>query len=379
MAEPYIRPNLAATRDGIPDAAAEVACWLNRLEDALRDAGPAVTAEAPGPQAAYDWLALAAALSRVRPELIEECFGGEELQRARAMLDGHGAELARRALSVLNPDAWLEAARDFERSLDDPLDESEEIEGAVELLEDLDEGELVLAAARRFGVADVGLEAGIERCVDWLCQHADAFLAASVYVQAVGLALRPDLESEDYELAVTALKFVHLLDAAEDAEAELTLAHVRPLPAAVVNGLYETYVEERQRLRAVFLAALALKWLPPLRRRVAGRGEEAGQVEARVWEWNSPDGQWLARLVIPDPPPRGEDELLSLAFFDAAHREAAALAGRPVVLAGVEQTIGERGRAPFELGALRASGQSPRLCVGTEQVEWELHMERPDE
>lgn len=379
MSEPYIRPNLAATRDGIPDPAAEVECWLDRLEDALRDAGPEVTADAPGPQEAYDWLALAAKLNRVRSELIDQCDGAEELPRVWAMLDGHGAELARRALHVLNPDAWLEAAERFETWLDESPDVAAETERAVELLEDLDEGELVLAAARRFGVADADVEAGVERCVDWLCQHADTFLAASVYVQAVGMALRPDLESEDYDLGVTALKFLHLLDAAVAAEADLTLAHVQPLPAAVVQGLYDKYLEDRQRQRAAFVAAMALTWLPHLRRRVAGRGEEAVQVEARVWEWNSPDGQWTARLVIPDPPPRGDEEALSLAFFDAAHREAADLIGWPVVLAGVDGTIGERGRAPFELGALRATGQAPRLYVGTDQVEWELQVERADE
>jgi len=379
MSEPYIRHNLAATRDGIPDAAAEVACWLDRLADALREAGPEVTVDAPGPQEAYDCLALAAKLQRVRPELIEELGGVEELQRAGVMLDGHGAELARRALRVLNPDVWLEAAREFDRSLDDPLDESAEIEGAVELIEDLDDGELVLAAARCFGVADADVEAGVERCVDWLCRHADVFLAASVYVQAVGLALRPDLESQDYDLAATALKFAALLDAAEAAEADLTLAHVQPLSGAVVQGLYDKYLEDRQRQRAAVVAALALKWLPHVRRHVAGRGEEAVQVEARVWEWHSPDGQRLARLVIPDPPPRGDEEILSLAFFDAAHREAADLIGRPVVLAGVAGTVGQRGRAPFALGALRATGEAPRLYVGTDRVEWELQTKGPDE
>jgi len=379
MSEPYIRHNLAATRDGIPDAAAEVACWLDRLEDALRDAGPEVTADAPGPQEAYDWLALAAKLNRVRPELIEECGGAEELPRAWAMLDGHGAELARRAQSVLNPDAWLEAAERFETWLDESPDVAAETERAVDLLEDLDEGELVLAAARRFGVADADVEPGVERCVDWLCQHADAFLAASVYVQAVGLAMRPDLESEDYDLAATALKFAALLDAAEAAEADLTLAHVQPLSAAVVQGLYDKYLEDRQRQRAAVVATLALKWLPHVRRHVAGRGEEAVQVEARVWEWHSPDGQRLARLVIPDPPPRGDEEMLCLAFFDAAHREAADLIGWPVVLAGVEGTVGQRGRASFELRALRGTGEAPRLYVGTDRVEWELQTKGPDE
>jgi hypothetical protein len=77
-------------------------------------------------------------------------------------------------------------------------------------------------------------------------------------------------------------------------------------------------------------------------------------------------------MVIPDPPPRGDDELLTLAFFDATHRQTVALAGRPVTLAGVDRTIGERGRAEFELGQLRATGDPPRLHVGSDKVEWKL-------
>lgn len=379
MSEPYVRHSLAATRDGVPDPATEVACWLDRLEDARRDAGPDVTPENPGPQEAYDCLALAAKLKRVRPTLIDELDGVEELRQAWAMLDAHGAELARRATSVLNPEAWLEAARAFDRSLDEPLDEGEESEGAVELLEDLDDGELVLALARRFGVTDPEIEAGVERCQAWLCEHADTFLAASVYVQAVGLGLRADLESQDYDLAATALKFDVLLDAAEAAEADLTLAHVQPLPPAVVDGLCKAHLEDRQRKRAAVMVALTLTWLPDMRRRVAGRGEQAVQVEARVWEWRSPDGQRLARLVVPDPPPRGDEEVLCLAFFDRAHREAADLIGQSVVLAGVERVVGQRGRAAFELGALRTQGEAPRLYVGIDRVEWDLLMETPDQ
>lgn len=371
MSEPYIRHNLEATRAGIPDAAAEVAWWLDRLEDVLRDAGPAVTAEAPGPQEAYDWLALAAKLRRVRSELIEECGGVEELQRAWAKLDGHGAELARRALSVLNPRAWLEAAREFDRSLDDPLDEHAEIEGAVELIEDLDDAELVLAAAQRFGVEADELEAGVQDCVGWLCRHADVVLAASVYVQAVGMGMRPDLESQDYGLAATALKFVHLLDAAVAAEADLTLANVEPLPAAVVQGLIEHYSRERYGA-AILAAAWLCRRLSAYRPTLATASSER-ELGVQRWVWTDPEGGTYARLVVPDPSVCGPDERTPLIFLRMSDDSPATeLGGQKIRIGRLEATIEESANVPFTVGQLAEAGTALTLHVGVDRREWKL-------
>lgn len=371
MSEPYVRHSLAATRDGVPDPAAEVACWLDRLEDARRDAGPDVAPENPGPQEAYDCLALAAKLKRVRPALIDELDGVEELRQAWAMLDAHGAELARRATSVLNPEAWLEAARAFERSLDEPLDEGEEIEGAVELLEDLDDGELVLAFARRFGVIDPEIEAGVERCQAWLCEHADTFLAASVYVQAVGLGLRADLESQDYDLAATALKFDVLLDAAEAAEAELTLAHVQPLPPAVVDGLIDEY-SRRQSATAIIAAAWLCRRLKAYRPTLAAAASER-EPSVQRWIWGDPEGESYARLVVPDPSLCGPDERTPLVFLRVADDSpATALGGQNAWIGQLEVTIGESADVPLTLGQLAEAGTALTLYVGVQRREWRL-------
>jgi len=263
VASNFVRSQLTATRDGIPEPKLEVEEWISSLDDLIEELVepcPACVSIGdncggvsghrncggmginPDPQESYDLLALTAKLRRTKPELVVECEGTEILQRAETLLQKFGAELARQALSVLNPQAWLAAASEFANVVDE-LSEADEVEQAVELLEDLDDAELVLATAWRCGVVDPELQAGVTACMEWLSEHADVFLAASVYVQAVGMTIPPDLDSRDYELAATSLKYLDLLDAAETAEADMSLANVKPMSAEVLRGLVKSLAQ----------------------------------------------------------------------------------------------------------------------------------------
>jgi len=371
MSGPYIRDDLTATRDGIPDPIVEIECWLDRLEDVLDDVGNQVTADVPAPQEAYDMLALWAKLSRARPELIERCGGTEEFDRVGAILEIEGHTIAERALTVLNPPAWLDAARAFDVSLDDLLDPAAESEQAVELLEDLDEAELALAAAWRFGVTDHETEGFVEQCVTWLCQNTDSFLAASVYVQALGMSTRPDLEDRDYGLAATMLKYMNMLDAAAGAEADLTLANIEPLPTHVVKGLVEHYLQERH-AAAMLAAAWLCHRLRRFRPAFAGASTDE-EVHVQRWVWTEPDGEVYARLVVPDPAICGPDEKSPLAFFHSTDDSPATeFAGRIVSLANLQTTIEESASVPFTVGQLAEAGPALTLHIGPDRQEWPL-------
>src|SRR5262249_7297041 len=156
------------------------------------------------------------------PELVAESQGGEALGQATKLLQTEGPRLAGLALTVPHPAAWLQDARALEGSYEDVLDPADRAAWAERVLADVDDADLVLHAAGRCGVADADLERDLEASAAWLVGHADSFLAAGAWVQAVGQALRPDLAAADPGLGRTADKYVVLLDALEAAEAELS-------------------------------------------------------------------------------------------------------------------------------------------------------------
>jgi hypothetical protein len=364
---PYVRINLAATKAGAPNPALEVECWLDQLEDLL-DARPETAEQA------YDVLALTGKLRRVRPELIAEREGTGQLSRADTLLAQLGPQLATVALEIPNPDGWFEEAQTLEVSYEELIEPAARSELAERLLSDLDDAQLVVHAARKFGIDDPQLEALLASCEQWLAEHADLFLAASVYVQAVGIALRPDLEDYDYGLAVTALKYVDVLRAAEVAEAQLALANVSPLPRRVVRRLADIYQGERERLdaeRRAFLAIALALWQSIRHRAMAHAGEETLLGPAVWWEWASPVGDIIARLTLP-PQPASEDEAVSLEFVGPDKQRATSLAGQPVTLHGVRGAIDDRGKATFPIGRLLETAEPLVLRLGAEGSEWNL-------
>ena len=85
----------------------------------------------------------------------------------------------------------------------------------------------------------------------------------------------------------------------------------------------------------------------------------------RLLQWRSPDGRFVAVLALTGR------ETLSLRIYTAAGEYATALAGQPVVLAGVRAVVDAEGRATFALPTLRAAGADLRLEVGSDAVVWQ--------
>jgi hypothetical protein len=290
---------------------------------------------------AYDLLALWPKLRRIRPELIEQLGGMEASARVAAVFTARGTELASQALAEC-------------------------------LLTDLDDTTLVLYAAGWLGVEDRELESGLEPCLRWLAENAELFLPAAVHVQAVGMALRPDLPEFDYGLAVTALKYLDILRATRVAEEELALADVPQLDPADARRLAARCQQQRvAAARVAFLSVLAVKLRERMRRVPFARAGEAGpQAPLLWWVWSSPAGDMTARLTIPPEPVA--DERVMLEFLDAAQQRATGVAGQTATLHGVQTIVDPSGKATFLLRQLLESDEPLLLQVGPKQIEWML-------
>jgi hypothetical protein len=365
-AEPYVRPSLGATRDGVPDPATEVGAWLEQLDDLLAGRTPQ-----GGAHDAYDLLAATARLRRCRPALLAELGASPLLDRAGEALAAVGPDLARRALTVPNPDAWLAEARALDDAWDDVDDPAGRTACAARLVADLDDADLVCVTAARLGEDDAELARALDGCDRWLADHADAFFHASVWVQAVGLALRPDLPEFDVVLARTAEKYVVLLDAFIAAEEELAFAGQPPLPPGVARLLRLGGVADHGPAVLHFP-----NWLNITRAKAGAAARQAPPAGLRLRRWSAPGGAFFAELVLPGPVTDPARTPLRLFFSDSAGESARALARQPVRLASVPGVIDDEGRVLFTLQDFAGAPDERRLEVGDPPQFWR---EEPDE
>ena len=350
---PYVRPSLTATRDGVPDPAIEVEAWLDDLETTLSSEGPDWS-----PHGAYDLLAGWARLKRARPDLVQNLEGENVLDEAQALLAGRGQELSQLALTVPDPEAWRDETAALDASYERLIDPVERSTFAEMLITDLDDAELVLYALEHLGVSDSELGHEIEECRVWLMEHADLFLAAGVHVQAVGMALRPDLSEYDYSLALTALKYERLLDEAEEVEAELSLDRLERIEQEVFDAL-------RRRFERELISGAAVMAFPRSLLQAARLAAAAETRSHAILKWKSPDSLWIAYLPIST-----EIGTLTIRFYHEYGERGASLSGHPVFLAGVAGYVDSEGRAEFLRERLEASEQDLRLEVGEPKVTW---------
>jgi len=171
------------------------------------------------------------------------------LMEAATRLDQDGPEAIRSALSVPDPPAWLDEVEWLERSFDVTDDTQAQVDVACNLLQDFDDADLLCWFARSNGMPDPRLEQELDACRFRLAEQPDTFLPASVYIQAIGHLLRPDLADYDEHLATTAEKYVVLLDEFELLERDVALVDQPPLPQAMLAAL---------RLRAARHAAVGV-------------------------------------------------------------------------------------------------------------------------
>ncbi len=384
MKTPYHRPDLTATRRGIPDPGVLVDVWLDRLL-CLHEEGDPDT-----PEDAYDLLAGRARLLRARPELItavlkssERCKQLEEKLRAKP-----SEALLRQALELPNPQGWLEEARRFHVALEASADGGEaESDAALsrwgeQLLDDLDDAELGAWTASSLGTPDRELEEGLQQCRDWVEEHADDFLVCAVAVQAVGQTLRPDLAGFDLGLARTADKYVVLLDAQEEAE---TLAGGDGVSAAVARALFEPAILEPAlnekdvsaprpwtrppgpAPRGHRRATLTVFMNPHL---AAARKSQDRLPDTITLRWQARGGSAWAELLLPTSPSDPARATVQL-VFDRADGDRERFLNQPVWIGTAQSTIDANGFAPFTVAQLSQAGEEWVLRIGNEQEVWE--------
>lgn len=359
----YLRDGLTATREGRAHPDSLVVGWVDSLQRALA-ATPSAGSAADDATMLIDW----ARLRRVRPELLP-VVAESLLAQAERIGDALGVQALREAVAGVEPGGWLERARQLSASYDQMPDAPAQEHMAKTLIEGLDEAELLFYAAAYFsrGRLESYPNHPLEPCREWLRQNVADFLPAAEDAQTAGAAIRPDLPEWDPMLAMTAEKFIWLLDDAEDAEAEYTAIGGPLFDAAALRALVAQEPDAAARS-----ATATSTWLPEAPYALAASPDEVAR-SYPAYRWVSPDGSAVAWLTI-SPVLRGtDDERLCVEFRERgpAGVAAARLAGTRVVLAGTEACIDANGMVQFRLGDLRAGESTdPVLEVGDPPVSW---------
>jgi hypothetical protein len=340
MNSPYIRYSLTATATGIIDADALVDSWLDEFLELVEEFQP-------GDE--YDVLALYGRLERVRFDLIRATGREAAWKAARDKVQAQLAHFAAQALRIPNPEGWLAEAQALADACDDGLAD-ELAEWAADLLYDLDDADLVAWAARTVGLASP--DEPLQRCKEWLANNCDRFFPAGVLIQAIGQTLQPDLPALDLDLMATADKFVLLLDALEEAEADMRrLAVIPPQRVQPARDPAWNWLSEPQLMMA------------------AQTRQSAG---LKRYRWRSPDGAFVALLVANPEAPATEPVRLTLDTTQG--RFAVELAGQEVCLAGCTGRVDADGCVDLDRVALTKAWETgasfKQLLVGTGQQPW---------
>jgi hypothetical protein len=366
LASRYVKPELLDTHRGTADPRPLVCRWLQEAASLL------AAAEDASPRQVQRLLSLWQGLARLRPELLEGCDETGTAPALDAWARARGASLAAE-LPRFNAEGWRKKLAALEASYEEDATHEQQAELAIDLLTELDDAQLAALALHRLSARNAdykgdgefieSIESADAECVS----QADVLLPASTYVQAVGLALRPDLLEHDAELALTAVKFEAILAAAEEAEAALSL---RPLPrtAAMVQGLVAAY---RKSLASRPSPAPTVRGYPRevLPRAIALAAEQAPSAPRVLW-WQSPDHRYRAGLALPSRP-ADESAPLVTAFSTADGQPARDLAGSLVRLAEAPTSIGQDAKARWTLRDVTRTGRDLVLEVGTPPVPWE--------
>lgn len=364
---PYERPGLGAFGEPAARRDALVEDWLRRLRDVtLADSVPATDAHR------LDVLTHWARLRRTRPELLARPSTSSDLVRLDALAGEIPTTLVADRWSF-DAEQWLREAMRLAASFEDALPVEARRELAERLLTTLDSAELTDYALVKLNPAHPEPSPALHSCRIWLEENPTVFLAATPLVQAIGMSLRPDLADQDYDLALTALKFEVLLDAAEDMQADLTLNGVASLPAETVAKLAGIWRQETWDARDA-----CLPWRYPAGETHAAAATQASEsssvpAEIRIY-WRPPADLGLpleARLAVPAMPLPDDDEVaISFYRLDDGPLDTEQL--NPVLFAGAgPATVDTDGCARFRVGELRNRDQPPSLRVSAKHILWD--------
>lgn len=192
---------LPETLAGNLDHVELVRSWERDLQDSW-----AAYLEQEQPEDAYSVLTLVGKLRRCKPELITET-----VQKIACDMIGEIHEMTKKSLLLISPQNWLEQAKELAEKAHH-IPRLAWIDWASQLLDELDDGEIILYWAYMTGQVTPQLERGIADAHQFLMERERVFWVATLYIQDIGMTIREDLPSYDLSLTGTAEKWATLLD-----------------------------------------------------------------------------------------------------------------------------------------------------------------------
>ena len=209
----------------------------------------------------------------------------------------------------------------------------------------------------RPGMHDEQLESELDVCRDWVARHPEAFLAAGVFVQAIGLALRPQISTRWIRTWHARQKTFGTSRRPGGHEASCSSPiGSRPLsPESVAGrapGRLMAATRSRPRPQVDWTFRVPFRSLPSPRSTaplLAAQGSETNIEPVRSWPSGiarAPAGRGLWRSI---QPPASDTEPVTITFYDSHDLPAMELVGQPVVLRDysthIERERAQRGRS----------------------------------
>lgn len=374
---PFVNPALAATRCELPDPKLAIEPWLDRLAD--MDEGVHAVGES---EWAFDHLVTVAALWRVRPELLSD----EETQRLEkwsASAETGMHELLPLAIALPDIDGWIDEAERMDAAWWDPaFPAADQAAWAAQVLRDLDEVDLLLGLARdhqrkypkaRFVEKFARLDRETRAAWAWFLDNLDAFEPASLHVQALGMAMRPEIRPDEV-LGEAAEKVVLILEELERTERELHdesdgEREDRAEGGGAVDLLHLAFgTDAEDEDEADDEAAAPLRLADYLPEPPALAAADARVEPADAWElsWRSPDGVFVARAAATSE--AGAHAIVVYLFWrpevdgDGQERFATELTGTVAQLGGCSVRVESSAKAVFPRAEMNAEGPELLIC-----------------
>lgn len=330
-------------------------------------------------ESSFDLITGWAKINRFKPEFLQE----KEIAGKVAKIDGyvrrHKDVLCPLAASFPDPGAWSDDAQlalfHFDSgNMGSPWEE-EYLWRAT--FNELDNMELLEYALMELGFEDPSYSEELKPCIEWFSQNIGPFLAIEGYGRTAAAAIRPDLVECSPELALTAEKFVLLLDEIEEAASVLGFEHVDDRVGQSIVDVMEAIYHQipiLERIQAE-LAALGEAVRKSLFHRplipdyvpVVGHASQE-TIDGPLYEWHSikDNEDWSVIVRFPHENKASDETTILMTVFDMAEAHSVVFCGLVQELEPDPEHPENIKKATFNLGDIReafADYHNPTIAV----------------
>lgn len=331
--------------------------WTQRARDALADWELSRTDRHGDEDGLYldvaedamELLVVRGGLLRLRPELVE----GALPERVERAVQRDAESIAGLVSELAIPGDWSERAETgLEKSFDPDVPEATKSRRAVRLLRRLDDFELASHGLVELQAPRAAtIRRDVDAAVQWAIEHPETFLEARRYVYAQFTAFREDLNERDPDLALTQMKFHCVVEALERQRRYLAGETVPtfevtdrmreqldtwrtdapPTPGQHPRGrkrarrAWRSFVDTRRSEKS--LDRYTSRPPLPRHRPAAMRAAEEGDSSSTRLDWEGPDEDWTAFMMLPPVQEASDDEHVTLWLLGAEDATAVELVG----------------------------------------------------